>query len=71
MTVGHLRKLIEPLDDDLDTIVVGPVTDEDGDEAEAWFAVRDVTREMDHDTGEDYARFACVRLEDLQPHDGD
>jgi hypothetical protein len=69
MTVEKLKKLLEPLDDGMHIIVVGPVLDEDGDDTEAWFAIRDVTREMDHDTGEDYARFACERLEDFLPHD--
>jgi hypothetical protein len=67
MTIGTLKKMIEPLDDGLHIIVVGPVLDEDGDETEAWFAVREVTSEMDADTGEDYARFGCIRLEDLKP----
>lgn len=71
MTIGILKKLIEPFHDDLHIIIVGPVLDEDGDECEAWFAVRDVTREMDHDTAEFYVRFGCARLEDFLPHDGD
>lgn len=69
MTIGALKKLLEPFDDGVHIIIVGPVLDEDGDETEAWFAVRDVTCEMDADTGEDYARFACTRLEDSLPHD--
>lgn len=67
MTIGTLKKMIEPLDDALHIIVVGPVLDEDGDEMETWFAIREVTAEMDHDTAEDYARFGCVPLEDLKP----
>lgn len=64
MKVGQLKKLLEPLDDELVIIVIGPVTDDDGDEAEAWFGLREVTREMDSDTAEHYARFECVPLED-------
>jgi hypothetical protein len=67
MTIGELKKRIEPFDEGIHIIIVGPVLDEDGDESEAWFAVREVTNELDADTGEDYARFGCVRLEDLKP----
>lgn len=64
MKVGELKKQLEPLDDNLVIIVIGPVTDDDGDESEAWFGLRDVTREMDSDTAEHYARFDCVPIED-------
>jgi hypothetical protein len=70
VTIGNLKKLLEPLDDQMHIIIVGPVLDDDGDECEAWFAIRGVTREMDQDTAEFYARFACARLEDFLPHDG-
>ena len=64
MTVGNLKKLLDPLDDELVIIVVCPVLDEDGDEAETWCGLRDVTSEIDQDTAEDYARFGCVPIED-------
>ena len=70
MTIGKLKELLEPLADGLQIIIVGPVLDDDGDECEAWFAVRDVTQEIDRDTAEDYARFKCYRLEDYLNHDG-
>jgi len=66
MTVGDLKKLLAPLDDALPIIVVAPCLDEDGDDCETWFSVREVTREMDADIAEEYAHFACTRLEDLQ-----
>lgn len=71
MTVGMLKKHLAPLEDDLHIIVVGPILDEDGDDCEAWFAIRTVTKKIDADTAEDYARFGCDRLEDFLPHDGD
>jgi len=70
MTVGKLKKALEPFEDEMHIIVVGHVLDEDGDEAEAWFAIDDVTRQLDQDTAEEYARFLCGRLEDFRPDDG-
>ena len=64
MTVRQLQKLLEPLDDDLSIIVVAPVMDDDGDQSEAWFGIREVTCEMDSDIAEDYARFRCVPIEE-------
>ncbi|HXJ73081.1 MAG TPA: hypothetical protein VNM37_09510 [Candidatus Dormibacteraeota bacterium] len=64
MTVGQLKKQLESLDDGLEIIVIGPVTDDDGDEAETWFRLRDVCREMDSDTAEFYAHFECVPIEE-------
>jgi len=63
MTVGILRKLLEPLDDALPIIVVAPREDPDGDDCETWFQVRDVESKMDGDTAEEYAEFACTRLD--------
>jgi hypothetical protein len=65
MTVGELKKLVEPLDDKLTIIVVGLVEDDDGDESEVWFGLRDVNVDMDADTAEEYARFGCVPIEDV------
>lgn len=64
MTVGNLKKLLDPLDDGLHIIVVGLVEDNDGDESEVWFGLREVSSEIDQDTAEDYARFGCVPIED-------
>jgi uncharacterized protein YciI len=64
MKVGELKKQLEPLDDDLVIIVIGPVLDDDGDESEAWFGLREVASAIDGDTAEDYARFDCVAIED-------
>jgi hypothetical protein len=66
MTVGALKKLLEPLDDALPIIVVAPCEDADGDDCETWFSLREVTGETDADIAEEYAHFACTRLEDLQ-----
>ena len=71
MTVGHMKKLLDPLHDELHIIMVAPTLDEDGDESDTWFGVRDVTRQMDADTAEFYARFACVPLEDTTPDDSE
>ncbi len=70
MTVGELKTLLEPLDNDLPIIVVGEVEDEDGDESEVWFGVRGASVQMDADTAEDYARFECVPIEDERDADG-
>ena len=64
MTVGELKKALEPLDDKLTIIVVGLVEDDDGDESEVWFGLREVNVDMDSDTAEEYARFGCVPIED-------
>ena len=69
MTVGNLKKLLDPLDDKLLIIIVGLVEDDDGDESEVWFGLRDVTSEIDQDTAEDYAKFACVPIEDASDRD--
>lgn len=66
MTIGELKKLLAPLDDALTIIVVGPCPDEEGDDCETWFSVREVACEMDADIGEEYAHFACTRLDDLK-----
>jgi hypothetical protein len=72
MTVGNLKKLLDPLDEKLLIIVVGLVEDDDGDESEVWFGLRDVTSEIDQDTAEDYARFGCVPIEPIEDaSDGD
>jgi hypothetical protein len=63
MTVGELKKLLEPLDDGLPVIVVAPCLDEDGDDCETWFQVHEVASEMDADTAEEYAKFDCTRLD--------
>ena len=63
MTVGDLKKLLEPLDDGLPIILVAPCLDEDGDDCETWFSVHAVASEMDADTGEEYAKFDCTRLD--------
>lgn len=63
MTVGDLKKLLEPLDDALPIIVIAPCEDEDGDDCETWFQVHGVEIAMDHDTAEEYAEFACTRLD--------
>ena len=64
MTVGILKKLLEQLDDALPIIVVAPCMDEDGDDCETWFQVRDVTKTLDADIAEEYAQFDCVPLDD-------
>jgi hypothetical protein len=66
MTVGMLRKLLEPLDDGMTIIVTGPCLDDDGDECEAWFSLQHVNLKMDSDTGEEYAQFACTRLDNFE-----
>jgi hypothetical protein len=71
MTVGILRTLLAPLADDLTIIVTGPCLDDDGDEAEAWFSLQAVNVKMDSDTGEEYARFGCTRLDNFEPNDTD
>jgi hypothetical protein len=65
MTVGELKKLLELLHDGLHIIVVGQVEDDDGDESEVWFGLREVSVQMDADTAEEYARFGCVPIEDV------
>ncbi len=65
MTIGALKKLLGPLDDGLPVIVAGPCLDGDGDDCETWFQVDEVTVKMDEDTGEEYARFGCSRLDDF------
>ena len=59
MTVGDLRKAIGKLDDELSIVVAAPIEDADGDHIEGWFTLRAVTRDMDPDTAEWYARFDC------------
>jgi hypothetical protein len=71
MTVGMLRKLLAPYEDAMTIIVTGPCLDDDGDEAEAWFSLQDVNVKMDADTGEEYARFGCTRLDNYEPNDAD
>ena len=66
MTIGALKKLIGPLDDGLHIIVVGSIPDDDGDDAEVWFGLRDVDVKLDQDTAEDYARFQCERIDDFR-----
>jgi hypothetical protein len=66
MTIGDLKKLLAPLEDALPIIVVGPCLDEDGDEAEAWFQPSSINLKMDADTAEEYAQFACSRLDDFE-----
>lgn len=66
MTVGKLKKLLEPLEDGLHIIVVGPVMDDDGDDTEAWFGLRDVAVKLDADIAEEYAHFGCDRIEDFR-----
>ena len=66
MTVGKLKELLEPFGDELHIIVVGPVMDDDGDDTEAWFGLRDVAVKLDADIAEEYARFGCDRIEDFR-----
>jgi hypothetical protein len=66
-----LRKLLAPFEDAMTIIVVGQCLDDDGDECEAWFSLRDVVRKMDEDTGDEYARFEAVRLDNFEPNDAD
>ena len=67
MTVGSLKKLLDPLEDSLEIIIVGSILDDDGDdESEAWFGLRDVAVKLDQDTAEDYARFECERIDDFR-----
>ena len=67
MTIGDLRQTLSKLDNELHIIIAVPIIDADGDEVEAWFALRTITREMDPDTTEFHARFACDRLDDFLP----
>jgi hypothetical protein len=71
MTVGELKKLLKPIDDDLQIIVTGNLLDEDGVECEAWYAISGVSQEMDEDTAEHYVRFGCDTLDDFQHHGRD
>jgi hypothetical protein len=66
MTVAQLKQLLEPLDDGMTIIVTGPCLDDDGDECEAWFSLQDVNVKMDADTGEEYVRFVCIRLDNFE-----
>lgn len=66
MTVGTLKKLLEPLNDGYTIIVAGPCQDDDGDECEVWFSPQTVTEKMEPDTGEHYASFECVRLDNFE-----
>ena len=63
MTIGDLRKAIQNLDDELVAIVQVPIEDEDGDTVEHFFAVRSVSRDIDPDTAEWYARIRCESLD--------
>jgi hypothetical protein len=63
MTVGDLKKLLDPLDDGLPIIVVAPCQDEDGDDCETWFQLHGVVISMDSDTAEEYAKFDCTPLD--------
>ena len=63
MTVGELKKVLATLDDALPIIVVTPCADEpDADELDTWFQLRDVSRKLDADIAELYARFDCIPL---------
>jgi len=66
VTVGEIKKLIEPLDDGYTIIVTGPCLDEDNDECEVWFSLQTVTKKMEPDTGDDYCCFECGRLDNFE-----
>jgi hypothetical protein len=63
MNVGELRKAIQRLDDELSIVVAAPIEDADGDHIEGWFTLQTVTRDMDADTTEWYARFECTSID--------
>jgi hypothetical protein len=63
MTVGDLKKLLGPMNDALPVIVVAPCMDEDGDECQTWFQLREVTRKLDADIAEEYAHLDCTPLD--------
>jgi hypothetical protein len=66
MTIGSLKKLLDPLEDNLEIIIVGSILDDDGDDERlAWFELRDVAVKLNVDTTEDYVRLDCERIEDF------
>jgi hypothetical protein len=60
MTVGELKKLLEPIDDELPVIVAAPF--EEGHD-ETLFQVHAVEAMVDQDTEEEYCELECTRLD--------
>jgi hypothetical protein len=60
MTIGELKAAIGSLDDALDIVIAVPIEDEDGDTVERWFELAGARKQMNPDTAENYAHFACT-----------
>jgi hypothetical protein len=60
MTIGELKAAIGSLSDTLDIVISVPIEDEDGDTVERWFELAGVRKELNPDTSENYAHFACT-----------